>query len=1405
MAAIELGAAYLSIIPDVSKIAPRVQGALDGTQRQFEKSGKESGGIFSKMLGANLLSAGIVKTTEKASGLISGALNRGFNRFTGIENAKAKLTGFGHSAAAVDKIMQNALASVKGTAFGLDAAATTAAGAVAAGIKPGQELERVLKTVANSAAAAGVDMSEMGSIFNKAASTGKVQNDILAQVADRGLPIYQALAKQLGVTAEEVFKLSSKGKIGFKDFSVAMEKMTGTTAKAMGETTTGKIQNFNAALGRLGEKALKQVMPTFNKGISGMTKAVDNMGPVVEPVAAMVGRNLARGFETAGDLASAAIPKIKNYVDGISGLWTILAKGDFTGASKTLGFDEDSKFVDWLFTIREGFITTGEKAREFWQQIKDGWAFGAGIEGVADTPFTRLGEAIALVQVAWDTLKRGFLGEDIYVAPESLADKFYKLGEDARVAFDWVINAIQHIPAALQASFEWIQRNRGWLEPLVGGVLAMVAAWKAYKATMAVVQAVTKAYTAVQAALNAVMALNPIGIIVLAVVGLIAALVIAYKRNEKFRETVDRIASAIMGGFRKALSWIADTAFPALRKGWDSVSGFFSRAGDMFSNLGTSMVDGWNSAWSSLKAAWDSSVAAVSGAFNGVRDAIVGAFQSAWDWVAGVFTGLWNGLVGIFGPPLNTVNKIVSVAIGAWRYYFAAFWTWVGSTFMGWMRGLWGLIKPVLDTVSDGINTAWAAIKGWFSSGWTWISSTFMGWWRTLTGLISSVMNAVSSAVSAAWMTTRGWFSSAWNWVSTTFRAWWNTLTELVMKPVRLARDGINTVWANIKTAFSNAWTWMSSTFSKLWSGLKGVITKPVEDAKTAVVGKDGAMDKLKAGFSAAVSAIGKVWEGFKAAIQAPIKLAADVVINPMIGAFNALADKVGMGDKKLSKWTFLEGKRDGGIIPGVFSPANRDNVLGLSAAGIPTVRVEPGEHITNREATRRSTGILSAINAGRIDDQFLKYLPGLKGGGFVNPVSGRGNQHPRSQYPWANWAGDFPQPMGTPIKAWKDGIVSLVRHLTTSYGYHTRINHPDGSQSLYAHQSKILVNPGQAVKMGQIIGLVGSTGKSSGPHLHFETKNGHYAGGSGAGLPATGASNPLAGLLNGFSSGWEWLKDKVAAPFKRIKEVATGNGVFGEIISGIPGLVKDGLINYARSAFDIAKLPQKVMSGLWDKAASGAKWVWGKLTGDAYEKWRPMVARALAFTGIGGGRADENLWLKQIQTESTGNPNLIQDPRVYDINIKRGDPARGLVQVPGVTWADFGYGMGSFIPNVYDPYKNLIVGMRAANAQHKPDWRRMIGKGHGYLNGGTVGYDQLASLSEDGRPELVVGPQFRHLQAGSRVYNYDETRSLMGGTRVYVQNPWTGEYMEARMADVADDRIDDHAAAVRRREYQPA
>jgi murein DD-endopeptidase MepM/ murein hydrolase activator NlpD len=107
--------------------------------------------------------------------------------------------------------------------------------------------------------------------------------------------------------------------------------------------------------------------------------------------------------------------------------------------------------------------------------------------------------------------------------------------------------------------------------------------------------------------------------------------------------------------------------------------------------------------------------------------------------------------------------------------------------------------------------------------------------------------------------------------------------------------------------------------------------------------------------------------------------------------------------------------------------------------------------------------------------------------GRFLFPTSGIITQYPS----WYHMALDIADPSGPGIAAADSGTVILVQFLTYSYGYHVIIDHGNGFTTLYGHLQAIYVKPGDRVARGQIIGKMGSTGRSTGTHLHFEIRSG--------------------------------------------------------------------------------------------------------------------------------------------------------------------------------------------------------------------------------------------------------------------------------------------------------------------------
>lgn len=311
---------------------------LDAAQEQAERSSKglsgalasmgdaaadaaeKSGGLGQKLMdGFKTVGKGaLLGVGAKAGTMVMGgvhtAMSKGFDRLQSIEQAEKMLEGLGHSATTVDMIMDNAMTSVKGTAYGFGEAASMAATFVGAGVKEGDELTRVLKLVGDTAAITGSDFQEMGSIWTKVASNQKLSTEEMNQLMDRGLGLLPALQEKYGVTAEEARKMVSEGKISFEDFASAMEGMVGGAAQNMGETFSGAFSNMKAALGRFGAQLLEPVFANAPAVFAAIGGAVDELGKKLEPVIAQISEWLAPKMQF---LAETVVPMLADAFLGV--------------------------------------------------------------------------------------------------------------------------------------------------------------------------------------------------------------------------------------------------------------------------------------------------------------------------------------------------------------------------------------------------------------------------------------------------------------------------------------------------------------------------------------------------------------------------------------------------------------------------------------------------------------------------------------------------------------------------------------------------------------------------------------------------------------------------------------------------------------------------------------------------------------------------------------------------------------------------------------------------------------------------------------------------------------------------------------------------------------------------------
>jgi murein DD-endopeptidase MepM/ murein hydrolase activator NlpD len=190
-------------------------------------------------------------------------------------------------------------------------------------------------------------------------------------------------------------------------------------------------------------------------------------------------------------------------------------------------------------------------------------------------------------------------------------------------------------------------------------------------------------------------------------------------------------------------------------------------------------------------------------------------------------------------------------------------------------------------------------------------------------------------------------------------------------------------------------------------------------------------------------------------------------------------------------------------------SPAFAENGSTDIASSIPSVAGETslGAQDTEFRALfadwksleNRDTGRISIPSGKPVDSFKLTSQYGFR----ADPFAGR-----RARHKGVDMAG----PIGTPIYATADGIVGRAQWVG-GYGKYVELNHGGEIQTRYGHMSQILVEPNQRVTKGQIIGLMGSTGRSTGSHLHYEVR---IAGNSVNPMPFISSRDYLLAMSDG-------------------------------------------------------------------------------------------------------------------------------------------------------------------------------------------------------------------------------------------------------------------------------------------------
>lgn len=477
----------------------------------------------------------------------------------------------------------------------------------------------------------------------------------------------------------------------------------------------------------------------------------------------------------------------------------------------------------------------------------------------------------------------------------------------------------------------------------------------------------------------------------------------------------------------------------------------------------------------------------------------------------------------------------------------------------------WHVIEPSLKDLGDAMMELWDALQPFFE----WVATALVEWYSWYIPKAIHIWKLLFTGI-AFWI--RKWVIPMLNLWATVFRWLWDKILDPIIGWIRDHWDemvlgmklawerNLRPTWNAIKAAAQFLWKYvikplfnaMKDDVERAFDRMKWVwenVLKPVFETI-----KDEVLPDLRDKFDTIVSAIGRIWDGLKKAVGAPIKFVVNTILNDgLIAGYNKVADFIGANEIEDIKLPGSFQKfATGGILPG-YTPGRDVHRFtsptggGLELSGGEAImrpewtRAVGSDFVNQMNALARSGGVNAVRNAVFGNQAFAS-------GGIVWPVP-KGWYVNRTSYNLNHDGMDINHPNDTgngqggvvPFMSATGGKVNYVGY-GRGYGLATFIASPYG-ELVYGHAypGSTRTKSGQAVSPGQVLGLIGTTGNSSAPHLHFG-----YPGGTFYAAEALldGAPSYGGGEIKKFGGGPEfpgWLIDVAKNPLGYVKDLVTG------------------------------------------------------------------------------------------------------------------------------------------------------------------------------------------------------------------------------------------------------------------------